>query len=77
MYGLKEALFDIKHTTTKFESDDVKHKHFVTKYPEVCKKYPILIKRACEHDFDHTRFMQLIDNCLRQQQDVEMSDYSI
>lgn len=52
---LEEIVNEIVHSTQMNEHD--KQKYFVSKYPMTSDKNPMLIKKACEENFDMDRFL--------------------
>ena len=44
-----------------FMNSEEKLKHYVNKYPKISNEYPMLIKKACEPNFDIQRFKWMLD----------------
>jgi len=55
---LEEIIREIVRETKMNETDKIKY--FVSKYPITSDKNPMLIKKACEENFDMDRFVWML-----------------
>jgi len=61
MCMLKEVIYEITNDTTLYKSNDEKHKFYEHKYQTLSDKYKMIIKKACEPDFDVQKLLWMID----------------
>lgn len=61
MDSLKEVLLEMEQSSLKGHE---KEKYFVIKYKKVADEYPMIIKKACEDDFDYAKIFWMIDKKL-------------
>lgn len=58
MEALKSVLMEMKASSLKGKA---KEEHFVQKFSDISNTYPMLIKKACETDFDFDKMFWMID----------------
>ena len=58
MDALRSVLVEMQASPLK---GTVKEEHFVIKFKEISDSYPMLIKKACEKDFDFDKLFWMID----------------
>ena len=61
MDSLKKVLLEMKSSPLK---QNEKEEFFVTKYKSISDEYPMIIKKACEQDFDYAKIFWMIDKKL-------------
>lgn len=75
MDSLKEILLEMEQSSLKGSE---KEKYFVIKYKTIADKYPMIIKKACEDDFDYAKIFWMIDKKLEvDSQRISQHDASI
>lgn len=61
METLKKVLLEMEASLLK---EKEKEEYFVTKYKTVADEYPMIIKKACEPDFDYSKIFWMLDKKL-------------
>jgi len=75
MDSLKEVLLEMEQSSLKGSE---KEKYFVTKYKTIADEYPMIIKKACDDDFDYAKMFWMIDKKLEvDSQRISQHDASI
>ena len=66
MEELKQVLDEMQQSCL---SGKEKEKYFVEKYYDISNKYPMIIKKACEKNFDYTKMLWMVEqqNMVHQQ----------
>jgi enolase len=58
MHELKVAITDIiMNNTEEFSNEKNKIKYYIEKYPKLSNEYPMIFKKACEPNFDFSKFV--------------------
>jgi|UniRef100_A0A6C0CW72 hypothetical protein len=75
MDSLKEVLLEMEQSPLKGTK---KEEYFVTKYKTIADEYPMIIKKACDDDFDYAKMFWMIDKKLEvDSQRISQHDASI
>lgn len=69
MEGLKNVLNEMQQSSLVGKE---KEAYFVNKYSDISNKYPMIIKKACEKEFDYSKILWMID----QQNKVQTKEIS-
>ena len=58
---LKEIIYEIRSDDVSYSSIDTKYENYCLKYPVISDRYTMILKKACEPDFDIDKLLWMID----------------
>tara|TARA_X000000368_G_C22867122_1_gene639202 strand:+ start:121 stop:474 length:354 start_codon:yes stop_codon:yes gene_type:complete len=58
--NLSEVVEEI-YKCTKFNDEKAKEEYYILKYPQLSNTFPIIIKKACETNFDYEKFKWMME----------------
>jgi|UniRef100_A0A6C0BRW2 hypothetical protein len=56
LYEVIKCIYECK----RFQDENTKEMHYVSKYPNLSNIYPMIFKKACEKDFDYEKFVWMM-----------------
>lgn len=58
--NLSEVVEEI-YKCTKFNDEKSKEEYYISKYPYLSNTFPMIVKKACETNFDYEKFKWMMD----------------